>query len=39
MRLDDGLVLLLLKMVDVFLEGIIPVRMEMVSVDGNACPW
>jgi len=30
-------VLLLLKMVDVFLEGIISVRMEMVSVDGNAC--
>jgi len=38
MRVDEGFVLLLLKMVDVFLEGIISVRMEMVSVDGNACP-
>jgi hypothetical protein len=35
-RLDEGLVLLSLEVIDVFLEGIVPVRIK--SVVANACP-
>jgi len=35
MRLDEGLVLLLLEMIDVFLEGIVSVRMKTRSADAK----
>jgi hypothetical protein len=32
MRLDEGLMLLFLKVINIFLEGIVPVKMEMSLV-------